>query len=174
MQIKVIITAVLVSFFLGACSQKQSGDQSEKAIREEAATKSSTSEISQSQQIINAYLEVKDALVQSNGQSASTAAMNLVELLDNESDLFTKIKFDAEQIAETQDVGHQRDHFNTLSDNIFKMAKNTSELEKTLYRQYCPMAFDNKGAYWLSSEEQIRNPYFGDMMLKCGRVEEKL
>ena len=171
MQIKVIITAVLVSFFLGACSQKQTSDESD---REKATTKSSASEISQSQRIINAYLEVKDALVQTNGQSASTAAMNLVEVLDNESDLFTKIKFDAKHIAETQDVGHQRDHFNTLSDNIYALVISTSANENTIYRQYCPMAFDNKGAYWLSAEKEVNNPYFGDMMLHCGMVKEKL
>ena len=43
-----------------------------------------------------------------------------------------------------------------------------------LYYQYCPMAFNNKGAYWLSNEEAIRNPYFGDKMLKCGLVERDI
>jgi len=42
-----------------------------------------------------------------------------------------------------------------------------------LYRQYCPMAFQNKGAYWLSSEKKIMNPYFGDKMLHCGVVKEE-
>jgi hypothetical protein len=36
------------------------------------------------------------------------------------------------------------------------------------------MAFDDQGADWLSAEEQIRNPYFGDKMLKCGLVEQDL
>jgi len=43
-----------------------------------------------------------------------------------------------------------------------------------VYKQYCPMAFDGKGAFWLSSSEEIRNPYYGDKMLKCGRVEETI
>ena len=40
-----------------------------------------------------------------------------------------------------------------------------------LYVQYCPMANDDKGATWVSMEEEIINPYFGDMMLHCGNVE---
>ncbi len=36
----------------------------------------------------------------------------------------------------------------------------------------CPMAFDNKGADWLQMDEDIRNPYFGASMLKCGEVVE--
>ena len=39
---------------------------------------------------------------------------------------------------------------------------------ETIYYQYCPMARDNKGAYWLSAVEEIKNPYFGDAMLTCG------
>jgi Cu(I)/Ag(I) efflux system membrane fusion protein len=36
------------------------------------------------------------------------------------------------------------------------------------------MAFDNKGAYWLSDQAKIRNPYFGDKMLECGEVKDTL
>jgi len=43
-----------------------------------------------------------------------------------------------------------------------------------LYWDYCPMAFDNNGAYWLSFEREIKNPYFGSKMLNCGSVEDSL
>jgi hypothetical protein len=44
----------------------------------------------------------------------------------------------------------------------------------TIYKQYCPMAFSNTGAYWLSESKEIRNPYFGDKMLKCGRIVSEI
>ena len=44
----------------------------------------------------------------------------------------------------------------------------------TIYKQYCPMAFNNEGAYWLSESKDIMNPYFGDRMLKCGRVDAEI
>jgi len=43
-----------------------------------------------------------------------------------------------------------------------------------VYYQFCPMAIDNKGAYWLSEESDIKNPYFGDAMLTCGETKETL
>jgi len=49
------------------------------------------------------------------------------------------------------------------------------QLEKgMLYLEYCPMANNNTGAYWLSNEKEIKNPYFGDKMLKCGSVKEMI
>ena len=36
---------------------------------------------------------------------------------------------------------------------------------------FCPMAFDNKGGSWLQDNEDLKNPYFGEMMLQCGSVE---
>jgi Cu(I)/Ag(I) efflux system membrane fusion protein len=35
------------------------------------------------------------------------------------------------------------------------------------------MAFDNKGGFWISKEPEIKNPYFGDIMLKCGEVKKQ-
>jgi len=39
---------------------------------------------------------------------------------------------------------------------------------------FCPMAFDNAGAYWLSDTNAIANPYFGHKMLKCGKVTDQI
>ena len=33
------------------------------------------------------------------------------------------------------------------------------------------MALEDQGAYWLSEFKEIKNPYFGDAMLKCGEVK---
>ena len=46
--------------------------------------------------------------------------------------------------------------------------------DKMVYVQHCPMAFDNKGADWLSFDSEIRNPYFGDKMMKCGITKDTL
>ena len=43
-----------------------------------------------------------------------------------------------------------------------------------VYVQYCPMAFNDKGASWISSSKEIRNPYFGDKMMNCGEVKETI
>jgi Cu(I)/Ag(I) efflux system membrane fusion protein len=47
-------------------------------------------------------------------------------------------------------------------------------MEEAIYVVYCPMAFDNKGAHWLSEGEAVANPYFGQSMLGCGDIQKKL
>ena len=44
--------------------------------------------------------------------------------------------------------------------------------ENGLFFDFCPMAFDKKGAYWLTDSKEIMNPYFGKKMLKCGEIKE--
>jgi Cu(I)/Ag(I) efflux system membrane fusion protein len=43
-----------------------------------------------------------------------------------------------------------------------------------MYYQYCPMAEEGKGAYWLSEQPQIKNPYMGKKMLTCGSTKETI
>jgi Cu(I)/Ag(I) efflux system membrane fusion protein len=77
----------------------------------------------------------------------------------------------ANTLLKKDDVETQREQFGFLSQAMIN-ALTAFGVDGTYYVQYCPMAFDNAGANWLSNEEQIRNPYFGDMMLKCGTVVE--
>ncbi len=78
-----------------------------------------------------------------------------------------------EHISQAVNVEKARDMLSPLSDQLFHTLKKF-QVEVDGYRQYCPMAFDNEGAYWLSNSEEILNPYFGDAMLTCGNVEEEL
>ncbi|MGM0588119.1 MAG: DUF3347 domain-containing protein [Bacteroidota bacterium] len=67
------------------------------------------------------------------------------------------------------DVKQMREAFKDISSHLIMAAKNQG-LEETLYVQYCPMA----KASWLSTEKEIRNPYYGSSMLTCGTVKETL
>lgn len=128
-----------------------------------------------SDRLVEAYLQIKEALVQTNGTEAKQAAASVQEDLETEEgEAVNMIKEDIQQIASTESVEHQREHFNTLSKHMYAMVKATDGNENTLYRQFCPMAFNNTGAFWLSASEEIKNPYFGDKMLKCGKVQETI
>lgn len=132
------------------------------------------------------YFQVKDALVKSNGKTAATesaellAAINAVKmesLSEAEHTAWMKVlpelKEDAEHISETNDTGHQRDHFITLSKNVYELQK-VVKTDTSVYYQHCPMANKGKGANWLSKEKAIKNPYYGAQMLTCGKVVETL
>lgn len=126
-------------------------------------------------EVVAAYLAVKDALVKTNAKDASSSASTLAELLSGKKDeLSIKLKADADAISKSTDIKIQRKHFNTLSQTMYSMVKDRSNTPQGLYKQYCPMAFNNTGAYWLASEKDINNPYFGSKMLKCGMVKEEL
>lgn len=128
----------------------------------------------QVQKILNRYLELKDAMVESDGVKASEAASSLVEATgDVENSLAQKIQEDAKAIADSKDLEAQRLKFKKLSISVYSLAQQQKASEGTLYLQFCPMAFDNEGAYWVSTEKEIRNPYFGDKMLKCGEIRDE-
>ncbi len=121
---------------------------------------------------IEAYMVLKDALVQTDATSAKEAANTLGSALSSEEMEATLIEA-ANVIANSDDVEIQRASFKTVTDGLIASLKANGS-EDGVFVQYCPMAFNDTGASWLSLSEEIRNPYFGDMMLKCGKVEEKL
>jgi hypothetical protein len=123
-------------------------------------------------EIIDAYLQLKDALVNTNGKKASIKAKELEILLPNQK--CNSLKKEVRKITETTDLKIQRKSFGILSDQMVALVKNTQLSFETLYIQQCPMANGAKGANWLSISQEIRNPYYGDKMLKCGSVVEKI
>ncbi|WP_454524511.1 DUF3347 domain-containing protein [Dyadobacter jiangsuensis] len=136
--------------------------------------------------VLEAYYGIKDALVASDGNTASSKAASLVkaikdvkmnELGQEQHNVWMKVMkdldFDADHIAETKDVGHQRDHFSSLSENMYKVIK-AAKPAQPVYYQHCPMAKEGKGANWLSQVPAIKNPYYGAQMLNCGKTTETL
>ena len=132
--------------------------------------------------VLSAYIQLKDALVKSDGASSSNASKTLLTAIQevNMSELNTDthaqwmkvvndLKEDAEHISETKEITHQRDHFMSLSKNLYSVIK-VSKSETPIYYQFCPMANKSKGANWLSLENKIKNPYYGNQMLTCGKV----
>ena len=61
----------------------------------------------------------------------------------------------------------------TLSKDIYSLLK-VAKYEVPVYFQHCPMYNDGKGANWLSKENAVKNPYYGSMMLTCGKTVETI
>jgi len=135
--------------------------------------------------VYNEYINLKDALVKEDSKSTSTSASTLLNnltkvdmklLSDNKAhnhwmSLEKEIKSSATSISETSDIKVQRDHFKHLSSHLINAVQLFGVNEK-VYLEFCPMADNNKGAFWLSKEEKVINPYFGDAMLSCGEVKQ--
>ena len=138
-------------------------------------------------EVLSAYLAMKNALANDDGKTARASAktliteINKVPMAQMTTDQHTvwmkymkRLSYDAEHISETDDAEHQREHFVTLSKNIFAVEKAFNTNAITLYYQFCQMANAGKGAYWVSEKEQIINPYMGKKMPICGSTKEIL
>lgn len=122
--------------------------------------------------VYESYLSLKTALVNSNAEEAQTEAQEVVAALEQVEGNQTALT-PAENIAGSSNLNEQRTAFSDLSAAVEELVEGNLASGQ-VYKQYCPMAFDGAGGYWLSSSEEVRNPYYGDMMLKCGRVDETL
>ena len=137
--------------------------------------------------VFQAYVSLKDAFVASDvakvkveavgtAQALSKVDMKLVSgAAHNDWMNFSMpIQNSLREIETASDLEAQRKSFSTLSDNLYKSIKAFGLGGKDAFYEYCPMAFNNQGGYWLSDQSQIRNPYFGEKMPTCGEVKEKL
>jgi hypothetical protein len=121
----------------------------------------------------NHYIHLKEALVSSNAEEAKKAAKELEQSLGTLANGKKAIQV-ANKISSSSDIKDQRKSFSPLSNEITNLVKGSKLTSGSIYLEYCPMANDNEGAFWLSNEKEIKNPYFGDAMLKCGSVKETL
>jgi membrane fusion protein, copper/silver efflux system len=137
-------------------------------------------------ELIGKYLELKDALVESDTESALSAASQMQgqlkaigeHRLEGDAhmkwmDHYSKIDAQLAAVTSASDLEEVRARFYDLSETLIESVK-TFGVEGVVYHQHCPMAFSNKGGSWLSSEDQVMNPYMPDTMLRCGRVIEKI
>tara|TARA_Y100000034_G_scaffold49092_1_gene60693 strand:+ start:1585 stop:3387 length:1803 start_codon:yes stop_codon:yes gene_type:complete len=142
---------------------------------------------SQLKEVFDGYILLKDALVDDNSEEAQTAAkrisqnltkVNMKLLSDEEAHnhwmtIQKEVKNSAKAIENNSDIAVQRGHFKHLSAHMIS-AVQLFGVNQKVFSEYCPMADNNKGAYWLSLEEEIRNPYYGEAMLKCGEVKQTI
>jgi hypothetical protein len=120
--------------------------------------------------LLRSYFNLKDAMVNSDGRSATTAVNRLYEAIKNDAPFPQKdaLLKATETVKNASSLDKKRAVFNELSTTLWAVVKTTNKLKQPVYYQYCPM----KKAYWLSTEKAIRNPYYGASMLDCGKVVE--
>jgi len=137
--------------------------------------------------VYDVYVELKNAFVQSSPEdvaksaTAVTQALGKVDmtLLGGEThmvwmDQLGALRKDLDSMVQTQDIEEQRAAFAALTQVFYQCIKDYGLEGVTTYYQYCPMAFNSTGAYWLSEVSEIKNPYYGDAMLTCGETKETL
>lgn len=126
--------------------------------------------------LLISYYNVKDAMISGNAATVTSRAEEFIKTVAgaDEKTLPTESRVallkDAEQISNSKNIKQQREIFAGLSTEMVVLAKAVKLSKAPVYQQYCPM----KKASWLSSSKAVRNPYFGNAMLTCGKVTETL
>lgn len=176
-----------------ASNEKQASATTEAPKQE--APKPVTSQLSEAgtgklMAVVTDYYSLKDAFVATDAAKADEAAKKLNISVDS---MKAFLKTDTAHAAmqpyldtmktfsgtltdpkKNENIDKKRASFEKIGDAMFAVLKTADLKNAHVYRQFCPMAFDDKGAYWLSSEEEIKNPYFGKKMLECGENRDSL
>ena len=137
--------------------------------------------------VYDAYLKMNSAFVDSDAKQVVSEAkevikaLKLVDMALLKGDAHMKwmdqlevLNSTISAISKTDDIEKQRHAYIQFNLAFYESIKMFGLDNTTAYFQYCPMANDDKGAYWLSSKKDILNPYFGDAMLTCGETKETI
>tara|TARA_R110000764_G_scaffold232375_1_gene324686 strand:+ start:40 stop:615 length:576 start_codon:yes stop_codon:yes gene_type:complete len=155
----------------------------ETEINDNQVMSKNTSQDLKAEAILSDYFNLKNALVADDNEKGKELGLELTKSLqeldvssfsDSEQNELKDIIEDANEHAEhigESDINHQREHFKILSKDITDMVAITGT-KVTLYEQFCPM-YDG-GSAWLSTKEEVRNPYYGSQMLTCGKVQREI
>jgi hypothetical protein len=133
------------------------------------------------------YLELKNALVADDSEKAASIGKHLYKVLgefgrstvaESQKQEVDEIIEDAREHAEhiagnSGKIEHQREHFEIISKDVEDLIAIVGT-DRVLYKTFCPMYNEGKGAIWLSETKEIKNPYLGSKMLTCGEVQEEI
>ncbi len=180
---------VLILFITIGCnpSGKEQAQQEERRQQMQMQFAESNQEFDdQIRIVLDRYMDLKNALVESDAETAKVHANSLkseAEKVDpeglNQESLALWISYKeiisngSDELIREDDVDDQRYHFEFISEAMIEMIKTFRPVDYTIYHQSCPMVRGGS-ADWLSREEQISNPYHGDRMMRCGEIIERI
>lgn len=139
------------------------------------------------EQVIDAYIQIKDAFAKDNEEDTDKAVDVMAEKVaaviptklegkgldawNNHQALYEqKLK----EMRHIKGLDNKRSYFSHISEIMYCTIKSFGLKRGNLFAIFCPMAFDGKGAYWISDSKVIQNPYLGAKMPTCGEIKEEL
>lgn len=137
--------------------------------------------------VYSAYIEVKNALTLDDAGKGMMASGKLyVAITEIQPERLNtaqksvwekysaKLLDDAEQMKSAADITKQRQYFSVFSVNFYQVVKAFRSNPADVYYQFCPMANNGDGGYWLSEQSVIQNPYMGQKMPTCGTTKQTI
>ncbi|WP_169719530.1 DUF3347 domain-containing protein [Olivibacter sitiensis] len=169
----VFFSGIIMLLAIASCGGGQGGNADKAADTTNLASDGVVFDDDSAALILSSYMRVKDALVESDAVKASDEADKLASMLSNYEGCENTSML-AQEIANNHDLAAQRAAFKAVSHDIIGVFEHAPKASGTIYLQHCPMYDENKGGDWLSTSSEIRNPYYGDEMLTCGKVIKEI
>ena len=172
---KQIIMPLAAILILTACSNTVNNNKTEDTTEQVAVTPAPGIKLKDDKlnAIYQHYVHLTTALVKGDVKEARLAG-NAIETGAKEISGAEALGAAAAKITATADIETQRTAYSALSSDFISLVKKSGLSSGALYVDFCPMAMNDKGAFWLSSDKAIQNPYFGEQMMTCGEVKETI
>ncbi|MFY0255539.1 DUF3347 domain-containing protein [Chitinophaga sp. 30R24] len=176
--IKWAILALIIIFF-AACGGSNTGKSENK---DTASTRMDENSISVAviqlkddklNAVYQHYVHLTTALINGDDVEAKIAS-NAIETGAKEIAGGKGIEMAAAKIIAAKDIEEQRAAYSSLSSDFISLVKKSGLNSGELYVDFCPMAMNDKGAYWLSENKEIKNPYLGEKMMTCGDIKDSI
>jgi hypothetical protein len=138
---------------------------------------------------LDQYYALKDAFIAEKDGAIDSAATKLIPLLDSiqlgeagvdsntlvaAKQSIAGLKAELKGLLGENKRDEKRKAFEMLGEQLYLLIRTIQYDNEVVYHQFCPMAFNDKGATWLSNSSDIRNPYLPKTMLHCGEVKDSI
>ncbi len=137
--------------------------------------------------LLTDYLSMKDALTNDNLEKAKSSGTKMLKVIDGlNMSMFTgeshsvwmgfssDIKNALQHVQHFKTLEEIRKPFQQVANTMIGLEMSFNPTNEVLYVIHCPMANNNKGADWLSTTKEVKNPYYGQAMLTCGEVTKEI
>jgi Cu(I)/Ag(I) efflux system membrane fusion protein len=120
---------------------------------------------------LSAYLAQGEALAQDRFDAARAGAvadaLGKVEAGQG-GDWLEGLRQAAKGYADSKDLAQARQAYGTLSDRMIAYVEAHDTAVADLHKVRCPMAPEGIEGSWLQTGLEVRNPWYGSGMLRCG------
>lgn len=129
--------------------------------------------------LLKPYFELQASLASDDLGQAKKHATTFDTMLGHgpsheEAPTLATLRVDARKVVNATDIKIAREAFHAISNEIISLVEHVGTGGDTVFKMHCPMAFSNKGGSWLQANKDLRNPYYGSMMLHCGMKQAEL
>ncbi len=141
--------------------------------------------------MLDSYFQLKDQFIKENDTLITKGTEQLIADMNAAAGVMSELKADSSIVAtaktyttgisneltavkQEKDIEERRKSFQVLSEQLYDLIRTVKYDRAVVYHQYCPMAFNDAGAFWLSNSSDIRNPYLPKKMLICGEVKDSI